>query len=175
MSEMKLPTWLSPKSCDCGSFPPIPFERKAISKRIKVSHTLRKRLQLIAEDSQLAIGLYRCPICGEHWQSGREWHFANEEYLFRVPPITADEWHREHYRQPAAMMVYDTCMRDYVGRSRFVPSAEKCRAEGCQKASSSIGIFCQEHQIQELQNSGRLPKPPSGRLFPPYSEEKEGK
>lgn len=155
-------------ACDCPNFHPIPLERKAITKRIKESKALKKRLQVVAEDKELAIALYRCPVCDEMWQSGREWHFANEEYLFRVPAISAEEWLREHYQQPAAMFVFDASMRSYLERSKFVPSAEKCRVDGCGKRASSLGVFCQEHQIQALQKQGRLAKPPSGRLFPPY-------
>jgi hypothetical protein len=161
------------KRCDCASYPHLTLDRKAISTRIKQSKSLKKRLQPAAEDSQLGITLLRCPVCGEMWQSGREWNFANEEYLFRVPSITPDEWQHEHYRQPAAMMIYTAMMTDYYSRP-FTASPDKCRADGCEERASVIGVFCRRHQVEELQRLEKLPKPPSGRLFPPYNEEKTG-
>ncbi|MBA4147938.1 MAG: hypothetical protein H0X66_07455 [Verrucomicrobia bacterium] len=149
------------------------LDRNAISKRIKQSKALKKRLQILNEDVELGISLFRCPLCGEVWQSGREWNFANEEYLFRVPAITAEEWQREHYQQPAAMMIYTAMMADYHLRP-FTPSSDKCRAEGCEERASTLGVFCRRHQVEELQRLGQLPKPPSGKLFPPYYEGKEG-
>jgi len=158
--------------CDCASHSHLTLDRKAISTRIRLSKALKKRLRVVAEDSALGVALFSCPICGENWQSGREWNFANEEYLFRVPPITPEEWKREHYRQPAAMMIYSAVMSDYHSRTKFSPSQDKCRTEGCEERASTIGVFCRRHQIKELQAIGKLPKTPSGRLFPPYYEEK---
>ena len=159
-----------PKKCDCASYPDLTLDRKAISTRIKQSKALKKRLQVITEDADIGVALFRCPACGQTWQSGREWNFANQEYLFRVPSITAEEWQNEHYRQPAAMMIYSAVMEQYFERSKFTPSSEKCRAEGCDERASSMGVFCQRHQIESLRKNGRLPNPPKGRLFPPYHE-----
>ena len=159
-------------SCDCQNFPPIPLDRKSISKRIKESKALKKRLQVVAEDKQLAIALFRCPTCEEMWQSGREWNFANEEYLFRVPPITEEEWHREHFRQPAAMMIYSASMEILYSRAKFTPSAEKCRTEGCSDYALTIGVLCEKDHIGSLQQNGMLAKPPPGRMFSPYHEKK---
>jgi len=158
-------------SCDCQKFPPISFDRKSISTRIKESKALKKRLRVVAEDKQLSIALFDCPVCGEMWQSGREWNFANEEYLFRVPLISSEEWNREHYRQPAAMAMYSAVMSQHFERAIFTPSTQKCRKDGCDEWSSSVGVFCQRHQVESLQERGQLPKPPAGRLFPPYYEE----
>lgn len=159
--------------CDCQKFPHLTLDRKAISRRIRDSKALKKRLKILVDDSQLGIALFRCPICGETWQSGREWNFANEEYLFRVPAITVEEWEREHYRQPAAMMIFSAMMQDYYSKP-FAPSSEKCRAEGCDERASVFGMLCRAHQVEELQRIGNLPKPPPGRMFPPYHEDKRG-
>ena len=160
----------SKSKCDCANYPHLTLDRKAISTRIKQSKSLKMRLQVVADDAPLAIALYRCPACGETWQSGREWNFANEEYLFRVPAASAEDWQREHYRQPAAMMIYSAMMKQHYERVRFSPSTDKCAAEGCGELASKVGMFCQRHQIESLQKSGLLPSPPKGKLFPPYYE-----
>lgn len=157
-------------SCDCQSFPPLPLDRKSISKRIKDSKALKKRLLVVAKDEQLQIALYRCPTCGELWQSGREWNFGNDEYHFRVPAITEEEWQREHYRQPAAMMIYSALMESFYARGPMTVSAESCRIDGCTDRALSIGVLCERHHIQSLQKNNLLPKLPAGRIFPPYYE-----
>jgi hypothetical protein len=159
--------------CDCQNYPPLPLDRKSISKRIKESTALKQRVEIVAEDKQLGIALFRCPVCGEMWQSGREWNFANAEYLFRVPAINNEEWQQEHYRQPAAMMIYSASMETLYTRAKFTPSAEKCRIEECGEQALSLGVLCEKHHIESLQKNGLLAKPPPGRLFPPYYEKKK--
>jgi hypothetical protein len=160
-------------SCDCQNFPPISLDRKSISKRIKESKALKKRMQVIEHDEQLAISLFRCATCGEMWQSGREWNFANEEYLFRVPPISEEEWRQEHYRQPAAMMIYSAGMETFYARGKMTISSSSCRTEGCTEPALSIGVLCEKHHIESLQKNRLLPSLPPGRNFPPYFEGRE--
>jgi len=105
--------------CDCAQYQPIELDRKSINRRIKESRSIRKRLTQIAEDRGLRLFLFRCPDCGQFWQSGHEWNFADQEYLFHVPPIEIAEWQREPYQQPAAMMIYSAVMRDFVARCTF--------------------------------------------------------
>jgi hypothetical protein len=159
-------------SCDCQNFPPISLDRKSIAKRIKESKALKKRFQTVAHDEQAAISLFRCPACGEIWQSGREWNFANEEYLFRVPPISEAAWKQEPYRQPAAMMIYSAGMAAFRARGKMTLSSNPCRAEGCTERALSIGVLCEKHHIESLQKNHLLPCPPPGRIFPPYFEAK---
>lgn len=163
----------SKSQCECDRYPHLELDRKSISRRIRESPKVKRRLVLVADDSAEAIGLYRCPVCGQFWQSGREWNFGHDEYYFRVPALTAAEWREEHYRQPGAMMIYSAVMTQYVERSKFTPSANRCRKEGCEAFSSVNGVFCRRHQIEALQEIGQLPKPPVGRLFPPYHDKIE--
>ncbi len=58
--------------CDCTHYPPIELDRQNISRRIKQSPQIRKRLTQIAEHSELRLFLFRCPECGQLWQSGHE-------------------------------------------------------------------------------------------------------
>ncbi|MDD5261888.1 MAG: hypothetical protein PHD76_08585 [Methylacidiphilales bacterium] len=154
--------------CDCAQFQPIELDRQSITRRIKQSPAIRKRLTQIAENTELRIYLFRCPDCGQLWQSGHEWNFADQEYLFQVPPIEVAEWEREPYQQPAAMMIYSAVMRDLFARSKFEVGDSPCRIEGCQQRALRLSVFCRDHHIESIQQRGRLPKKPVGRLFPPY-------
>jgi hypothetical protein len=155
-------------TCDCTQFQPIELDRESINRRIKQSPAIRKRLTKIAGHTELRLYLFRCPDCGQHWQSGHEWNFADQEYLFQVPPIDVSDWESEPYQQPAGMMIYSAVMRDYCARTTFEPSDIMCRAEGCPEHATRFSVFCRHHHIESLQKIGKLPKSPVGRLFPPY-------
>jgi hypothetical protein len=154
--------------CDCTNYPPIELDRQSISRRIKQSPQIRKRLTQIAEHPELRLFLFRCPECGQLWQSGHEWNFADREYLFHVPPVEVADWQREPYQQPAAMMIYSAVMRDFCARATFESGESQCRAAGCTQRALRFSVFCREHHIDSLQQRGQLPKKPVGRLFPPY-------
>ena len=154
--------------CDCTDYPPIELDRQSVSRRIKQSPRIRKRLTQIAEHPELRLFLFRCPECGQLWQSGHEWNFADREYLFHVPPVEVADWQREPYRQPAAMMIYSAVMQDFCARATFEMSDSPCRHDGCTQRAVRFSVFCRDHHIESLQQRGQLPKKPVGRLFPPY-------
>ena len=154
--------------CDCSHFQPIELDRKSINRRIKESRAIRKRLTQIAEHTGLRLYLFCCPECGQLWQSGHEWNFADQEYLFQVPPIEIPDWQREPYQQPAAMMIYSAVMEDFFARCKFEPGDSPCRTEGCTNHAIRFSVFCRNHHIESLQQGDRLPKKPVGRMFPPY-------
>jgi len=156
--------------CDCAQYQPIELDRKSIKRRIKESPAIRERLTQIAEHVGLRLFLFRCPECGQFWQSGHEWHFADREYVFHVPPIDLAEWQREPYRQPAAMMLYSASMEDFFARAPFETGDASCRIDGCGEHALRLSVFCRDHHIESLQQGGRLPKKPPGRLSPPYYE-----
>ena len=155
-------------SCDCAQFQPLELDRQSITRRIKQTPTIRKQLTQIAENSELRLFLFRCPVCGQLWQSGHEWNFADQEYLFQVPPVEVADWQSEPYQQPAAMMIYSAVMRDFFARSKFETGDSTCRAAACGRQALRLSVFCRDHQIESLQQGGRLPKNPTGRLFLPY-------
>jgi hypothetical protein len=154
--------------CDCAKYQPIELDRKSISRRIKESPPIRKRLIQITEHIELRVYLLRCPECGQLWQSGHEWNFADKEYLFHVPSIDVDDWKREPFAQPAAMMIFSAVMREFSSRAKFETRDSLCRANGCDARAIQLSAFCRKHHIESLQRQGRLPKEPVGRLFPPY-------
>jgi hypothetical protein len=162
-------------SCDCANYTPIELDRQSITRRIKQSPAIRKRLVQIAEHPDLRLYLFRCPDCGQLWQSGHEWNFADQEYLFQVPPIEVADWQREPYQQPAAMMIYSAVMRDFCARANFEPTDSQCRADGCTERAIRFSVLCQRHHIESIQQRGRLPKKPVGRLFAPYYVETQNK
>jgi hypothetical protein len=157
-------------SCNCAQFQPIELDRRSITRRIKQSPAIRKRLIQIGEHTGLRLYLFRCPDCGQFWQSGHEWHFADREYLFHVPQIEIAEWHREPYRQPAAMMLYSAGMRNFFAHASFQTGEAQCQIGGCSERALLLSVFCRDHHIDSLQQGGRLQMKPPGRLFPPYYE-----
>jgi hypothetical protein len=157
--------------CDCAQFQPIELDRKSVTRRIKESRAIRKRLTQIAENADLRLYLFRCPECGQFWQSGHEWNFADQEYLFQVPTIEVTDWLTEPYQQPAAMMIYSVVMSDFFARCTFEPTDSPCRSDGCGEKAIRLSVFCRNHHIESLQQNHKLPKEPIGRMFPPYSIE----
>ena len=155
-------------TCNCANFQPIELDRESINRRIKQSPAIRGRLTQIADHPGLRLYLFRCPDCGQFWQSGHEWNFEDQEYLFQVPPIDITDWQYEPYQQPAGMMIYSAVMRDFCARANFEPRDEMCQAEGCSEHAIRFAVFCRRHHIESLQKLGKLPKSPVGRLFPPY-------
>ena len=156
-------------SCNCSVFKPLELDRRSIKRRMKESPSLEKRLVRLAENPDLRLSLYRCPECGQLWQSGWEWNLGGQVYLFQVPAIEVTEWQREPFRQPGAMMIYSAIMSDFFARTTFATDDNPCRMEGCQARALRVSVFCRDHHIESLQASGRLPKEPIGRLFPPYT------
>jgi hypothetical protein len=152
--------------CDCPSYAPIELDRKSVSRRIKESKSLRKRLSTIAQ--QNSIKLLTCASCGQYWQSGREWNFANEEYFFQVPKISIEDWLSEQYAQPAALMVYSSAMNEYLKNADLTRSEQVCKKLNCGKHAVRHSVLCAEHHIESLQRGRQLPPTPIGKLFPPY-------
>src|SRR5688572_19063561 len=100
-------------TCDCSKYQPIELDRKSVNRRIKESAAIQRGLTQLADNPELRIALYSCPECGQFWQSGWEWNFGGQTYLFQVPPVEVADWQRDPYAQPAAMMIYTAMMRDY--------------------------------------------------------------
>jgi hypothetical protein len=155
-------------SCNCSKYQPIELDRKSISRRTKESRSIKQQLKLLAENLESNLQLFECSVCGQLWQNGREWNFANQEYLFQVPKIDVEVWKREPFAQPAAMMIYSAMMENYCARTTFETGDSKCRVENCTNRALRFSVFCKDHHIEELQRIKTLPKKPSGKMFPPY-------
>jgi predicted RNA-binding Zn-ribbon protein involved in translation (DUF1610 family) len=155
-------------ACECAKYTPIDLMRRAITQRIKETPALKKRLVLLAKNEKLRIHLYRCPTCGQYWQTGHEWNFADKEYLFHVPHVELDVWSIEPYAQPAAMLIYSAVLQDYMARNKFESSESTCASPDCGDTAIRMSTFCLKHHIGSLQRARLLPPPPKGRMFPPY-------
>jgi hypothetical protein len=153
-------------ACECADYTPIELDRASITRRITQSPAIRTRLTQVSEHSEFRLALFRCLECGQFWQSGHEWNFADREYLFQVPPIEVSDWLSEPYRQPAAMMIYDAAMRNFFSRNTFEETDKPCRVEDCAAKANKLSVYCRNHHIETLQKKNMLVKPPIGRLFP---------
>ena len=65
-------------NCDCTKYAPLELIREAITKRIKETPDLKKRLVLLSKNDTHDLDLYRCPACSQFWQTGHEWNFGNK-------------------------------------------------------------------------------------------------
>ena len=153
-------------NCECDKFEHLELYRAAVSKRIKETKLLKGKLNLLAEKDEHQ--LWRCPPCGQLWQGSRAWSWGAKEYLFKVPDISVGDWLAEPYMRPDEMLVYDAVMRNYMKGQTFVEKAEKCRTDACHNQAIELSVFCLSHHVEHLQNAGRFPPPPRGRIFLPY-------
>lgn len=155
-------------NCTCAQHLPLELSRSSIKKRIKASKAILKPLVLLAQTEPLQLKLLRCPHCAQHWQTGREWNFGNDEYVFQVPAIGVEEWLQEAYSQPASWLIYSAMMQDYYAKNPFEQSDNPCRVTECSNRALKLSGVCEQHHIAQLQRFGMLPKRPEGRLFAPY-------
>lgn len=145
-------------NCDCSQFQPLELDRQRITRRIKQSPALRKRLAQIAEHPDLRLYLFRCHDCGQFWQSGHGWNFANKEYLFQVPSIETADWLNEPFQQPAAMMIYSAQMQDFWEKADLAPTDSQCRADGCTERAIRFVALCRRHHIESMQHMVGYPR-----------------
>lgn len=154
-------------TCRCSEFGPIELGRQSVFKRIRESREFSEFLQPVARDGKRR-ELWRCPTCGEMWQSGRVLGFGGQ-HLFRVPLIAAEDWRREPYADPAEMVVFAGWLQNFVQAIDVQNQSHKlCAAPDCSGYALSLSLFCARHHIEMLQRAGVLPAPPRGRLFAPY-------
>src|SRR6266508_1992803 len=131
--------------CDCAQYSNLELVRSAISTRIRESKTLRRHLQQAAAHPAREHVLFRCPVCGQYWQQSRAWNWANEPYLFRVPPIDPPAWLAEVYLQPDDLLIYLAVMEDYRVRNAGEVSTEACREPSCPHFALARILRCFEH------------------------------
>lgn len=157
-------------TCNCSSFVDLELDRKQVTARIRASRALKKDLTLLFEERENEHSLFRCSVCGQHWQGSRAWVSGNEFYLFKVPPIGVEEWRKQPYVQPDALLDFAAAMNLFLSRAKFEPTSRSCGAEGCTKMAVSGVGRCLQHHIESLQKVRSLPELPAGRWFSPYHE-----
>ena len=168
-------------NCRCSSYVALEFRREDILGRIRQTKRIKKTLEQLAEDGSERVALYRCRACHAFWQSGWQWGIGPngcDEYLFQVPDISVEEWQREHYRQPAAMMMYTVAMSQRYGSTRPPEREVVCDEAGCGRHAIRFSVHCLEHDIAHGRMVGSVPPEPRGRFFAPYEaavEKRPGK
>ncbi len=154
--------------CSCSEFEDLEFLRKLISERIKQSRSLKESLELVIDNPDGEHKLYRCQVCHQFWQGSRAWNWGNDEYLFCVPGIFADEWLSNVYVQPDVLLIFVASIKDFFSRNDFSETAVACRVEGCEVSAVTGLARCLRHHVQSLQKGRMLPANPDGRWFGPY-------
>jgi hypothetical protein len=158
-------------TCDCAQYSPLELLRDAVDDRIRASKSLRKRLEMIAEDSSGEHRLYECPDCATVWQRSLAWNWGNKEYLFVVPAISLPDWQELPYVQPDELLIFAAVLGQFFEQQKFEASGSVCRADGCGRPAVKMSVFCLHHHVVSLQSARMLPRDPVGRWFSPYERE----
>ncbi|MDD4890433.1 MAG: hypothetical protein PHU85_10930 [Phycisphaerae bacterium] len=155
-------------SCDCQEYPDLTLERTAISGRARKTKHLKGHLVQIADGPDEGDGLFRCPICQQLWQRNFAWNWGNKEYLFRVPETSLEDWIKEPFVAPDAVLIYVAVIDDFISKQKFALAGENCRRQPCGHLRISSSAFCLRHHIESLQRNRMLPQTPPGRWWGPY-------
>ena len=150
-------------NCECSEYEPIELDRKSIRKRINETKTLKKLLEFVAEYQKENTGhkLLRCAECGQFWQASRAWNVGAEEYLFKVPVVSVEDWLAEPYMKPDDLMMCGIGNQEVLSQD-FLATDRLCKKEACDNRAIQYHILCKEHYLQEYL------KFPEGRIFLPY-------
>jgi len=157
-------------TCQCAEYEDLEMLRKVISKRIKKTKELKKKLKLIVTSEDKEHQLWVCESCGQIWQSSRAWNWGNDLYLFKVPQITKEEWLIKPYVQPDELLIYVGSLSEFL-KQGLKKGEEKCKKDGCTNNAVKGLVMCLKHHIENLQKVHSLPQEPVGRWFQPYVEE----
>lgn len=154
--------------CTCSNYKDLGASRKSINRRIQDSKQLKTFLTLLSDKSDHSNKLYRCDSCGQCWQGSYALNWGGHEYLYKVPAIDLNDWRIEPFVQPDQLILYIGSMQDYHERLKPEETGSRCKADGCDKRSIKLSIYCLQHHTEQLQANGILPRRPHGRYFPPY-------
>ena len=155
-------------SCRCSEFEPLELRRSKISKRASETKALSVDLELVAHDDECHASLWKCPVCEQMWQSGQVSVWRGREYFFQVPPISLEEWRREQYAAPAALLNFAAFIQGFVDKNCDQETERICPTEGCGRHVIRLSKYCLVHHIEAMQKARLLPEMPGGRLFAPY-------
>ncbi len=85
--------------------------------------------------------------------------------LFKVPTIETDNWMQQAYAEPDKVFMHNFVIGEFIQQNRQRETNQPCKEEGCQKHALRLSVHCLSHHIMSLQNVGRLPPSPTGRLL----------
>ena len=154
--------------CNCEHYPAPALSRREITRRIRQTRTIRPTLAVRRKQANGILTLLQCPSCASFWHESLAWNWGGKQYLYRVPPISEEEWLTEPYVQPHELLVYGASMADYLETNEFVESNRQCRFEECHDNAIDGLALCLHHHLAALRQVGLLHKIPIGRLFAPY-------
>lgn len=158
--------------CTCADFGDLPFERQAVSRRIRDTVQLKKLLGLVGKHPTKQHRLYRCDSCGQLWQCSRAWNWGNKDYLFKVPAISVEEWNEQAYVHPSQLMESTWAMGEFLSGSDFATGTTTCAVPGCSRLAVRSLRNCLKHHVEDLRRVEQLGPEPSGRWFPPYEKDR---
>ncbi len=157
--------------CKCEHYPAPLLLRRAITQRIRQTRTIRPTLTVLSSQADELLTLLQCPACASFWQESLAWSWGGKRYVYRVPPISEEEWLVEPYVQPHELLVYGASMANYLEMNEFVESSRQCRFEQCHDNAIDGLVLCLHHHLASLRKLGLLPQLPVGRPFAPYQWE----
>lgn len=157
-------------NCNCSKYDDLEMLRKVISKRIRESKELKKRLTPLVESYDKEHQLWTCNECGENWQSSLAWNWGNEFYLFKVPQISKKDWLENPYVQADELLTYVASMSKFLSQE-FEQGSDICKKADCNENAVKGLTMCLKHHVENLQKSNMIQEQPIGRWFDPYIEE----
>src|SRR5258708_249072 len=132
-------------NCDCNTYTDVEMDRAAVSRRIKESKNLKKRLVELAIHSGKEYLLLKCEECGQFWQASRAWNWGNDLYVFKVPSIATENWLQTPYVSPDDLLIFGAMMSDYLRKNKFEKKNEKCQDENCSELAVQYSVLCLRH------------------------------
>jgi hypothetical protein len=155
--------------CSCRATGELDLVRDAISKRIRISNSLKRGLTLVVRHADQEHRLYRCEVCGSLWQAAYASNWGAKEYFFQVLHIESVDWEKERYVDPDELLLFVAVITSFLGQQGLELAASACRVEDCGEKAIRLSAFCVRHHVENLQRVGQLPPHPEGRFFGTYS------
>ena len=154
--------------CDCDSYGDLPLDRKSISQRACGCKAIVSRLDVVVAHDDGEHVLLRCATCGQHWQKSSAWNWGAENYIFKVPTITSDEWSSLPFVDPDEVLIFAARIDQFLGQQEFAAGDRQCRRQECKNTAVKGLALCLRHHVESLQQAGLLPKTPKGRWWGIY-------
>jgi hypothetical protein len=155
--------------CSCHATGDLDLVRDAISKRIRISNSLKRELALVVRHTDREHRLYRCEVCGRLWQAAYASNWGAKEYLFRVPDIESVDWEKEQYVDPDELLLFVAVITGFLGQPGLKVAGNACQVADCGESAVTLSAFCVQHHVESLQRVGQLPTLPEGRFFGAYA------
>ncbi len=157
-------------NCKCPEFADLNIDdRQNISTRAKLSRQIKASLTHVTTHADKEHKLFKCPKCGQLWQSSNAWNWGSKEYFFRVPKISTKNWLVKAFVDPDEILLfYGIFFRFLTALKPDETRDGKCNIPTCNSPPLKLSNQCLKHHVQSLQKIKMLPQKPKGRWFAPY-------